>query len=781
MGSIVDFANAFNNAVSPGSAVEGNVVKIIADNGTEIGDAVFKTIEGGNGTAAEVGVATQGATGSAIATGMGYLAMELPTVVAAVAPALGIVAGVGLYSLAPDFWTEVSNTLMEAGKTVGGKVLSYFDGSNLFVDTDVVNAIKDAFYQRGFFEAGEESPEISADKIISWGNGTRTISASKFNQTNRNFISMVTDYNGALCVADTLKIRIEGESELTVPMPLASVTGYTLNGIAHTYPVIDVTAVMAYLGLNVNPSYWCARFDLYDSARDWYVLQGSATATRAVEGGVVKYLVDLNEISRSSVDYPNAYNYYSNYLNNENIGSFSDTSVYMHFNAEEITNPNIQPGATLPTTQPVTITFHDWHIHIYPPELPDISTLPEVLPIKYPGIGTDPYPTQQPAQNPQPEPAAEIYPDITINFPIPQPIPVPIPIPIPIPDPDVNIETPDPTPEPPTPDPKPDPIDPNPDPTPTPPIIAPQLPSSVSSNKLFTVYNPTSGQLDSLGGYLWDSSIIASIRDIWQNPLDGIISLIQIYATPTTSGSHNIILGFLDSGVSSAVVGSQFVDLDCGSVSVPENKKNATDYAPYTSLHLYLPFVGIVELDTNECMNSSISVKYRIDVYTGTCLANVAITRSVDMPNGPILYTYSGNCSQQIPLTSGNATGVLSTLIGGLTAGLAVASGGGLGVVAGAQLLGNSLNHEMFHVSHSGNLSANAGILGQKKPYLIIGRRHCYDANNYNSYYGYPANKTLVLSNYTGFVKVKSCFMKTSATQQEHDEIMSLLKTGVII
>lgn len=781
MGSVVDFATAFNNAVSPGSAVEGNVVKIIADNGAEIGDAVFKTIEGGNGTAAEVGVATQGATGSAIATGMGYLAMELPTVVAAVAPALGIVAGVGLYSLAPDFWTEVSNTLMEAGKTVGGKVLSYFDGANVFVDTDVVNAIKDAFYQRGFFNAGEQSPDISANVTIKWRNENRLIAATPFNQTNRNFISEVSDYNGALCVADTLRMYVEGGSLIEVPVPTCAITGFIGSGVAYIFPVFDLTDIMHQLGFEENESYFCPRFDLYDSARDHNVSQGSALVSRAEYDGVVKYLVQYFSREIYSANSPYSYNYYSNYLNDSDIGWFFDTSVFMHFNAEAINNPNIQQGATLPTTQPVTITFPNWHIHIYPPELPDISILPEILPIKYPGIGTDPYPTQQPAQNPQAEPAAEIYPNITINLPIPQPIPIPIPIPIPLPDPDVNIETPDPIPEPPVPEPVPDPIDPNPDPTPTPPIIVPNLPDTMSSNKLFTVYNPSSSQLDALGGYLWDSSIVGTLRDIWQDPLDGIISLIQIYATPTTGGSSNIMLGFLNTGISSPVVSNQFMTLDCGSVTVPEDKKNATDYAPYTSLHLYLPFIGIVELDTNECMNASISVKYKVDVYTGTCLATVAITRNVDMPNGPILYTYTGNCSQQIPLTSGNAVGVLTALIGGLTSALAAGSGGGLGVVSGAQILGNSLSHEMMHVAHSGNLSANAGIMGQKKPYLIIGRRHCYDANNYNSFYGFPANKTLSVGNHTGFIRVKKCFVKTSATQNEHDEIMELLSDGVIV
>ena len=271
-----------------------------------------------------------------------------------------------------------------------------------------------------------------------------------------------------------------------------------------------------------------------------------------------------------------------------------------------------------------------------------------------------------------------------------------------------------------------------------------------------------------------------TIKKIWMNPLDGIISLIQVYATPTVSGAHNIILGYLDSGVSASVVSSQFVTVDCGSIDVKETKKNATDYAPYVSAHLYLPFIGIVEINVNDVMNGKIGVKYTIDVYTGTCLAEVSGKRSKDMPSDTVLYTFSGNCSQQIPLTSGNATGMLSALVAGAGAGLSIATGGGLGVVAGISMVGHSLTHEMFHVSKSGNLSANAGIMGAKKPYLILSRRQGYDANGYNELYGYPANKTVYLGNYSGFVRVKHCLLKTKATDPERAEIMALLRDGVI-
>ena len=750
MSSVVDFAQYLNSAIQAGSAVEGTAVKVIADNGTEIGDAVFKVIQGGNGVASEVGVATQAGTGGAVATGLAYLTMSLPEVALAVAPALGIAAGVGLYNLAPEFWTNLSNMLVETGQTVGGKVLAYWDGLNLNLDSRTIEAVKNAFVQYGVFDNKYDT------NLSQWQESVITESTRE-------------SVNIPVPAANSLEYTTEDETIISnILYQGNNVYFYNFNNTAVIAISFDRATVtrnsVSYNKSTGETTRGTDTYELGNVSNPSYLKPEGSQAYYRRSFGIYGNLVGISLSSASKVS----------------TATPSDIDAIILYGGRTSTQDlELEDGATYPTIDPFPSTYPDWHIHIYPPELPDITVLPQIYPITYPGI--EPYPTQDPAQNPEPESYPVVIPIIIPNLPIPNPSPQPEPGPEPIvPDPD-----PQPEPEPiepdPDPEPNPDPADPNIPPTPSVPIVIPPLPDTVDSSKLFTVYNPTSSQLDALGGYLWDSSIIAAIRDIWQEPMDGLISLQQVFVSPVTGGSHNIILGFLDSGVPAAVVSQQFVEVNCGSVTVPENKKNATDYAPYTSLHLYLPFIGIVELDTNECMNSTISVKYKVDVYTGTCLATVSVDREKDMPNDPILYTYSGNCSQQLPLTSGNATGMLGALVGAISTGLSVASGGGLSTLAGAQLLGNSLTHEMMHVSHSGNISANAGIMGQKKPYLIIGRRHCYDANNYNAYYGFPANKTVVLGNHQGFCRVKSAWLKTNALQEEYDQIMELLENGVFI
>ena len=312
-------------------------------------------------------------------------------------------------------------------------------------------------------------------------------------------------------------------------------------------------------------------------------------------------------------------------------------------------------------------------------------------------------------------------------------------------------------------------------PTPTPSDNGGGLVGSHGNNGLWSIYNPTINELKSLGGYLWSSNIIEILQKFLNNPMDCIISLHMIYATPSTNGKQNIILGYLDSGVNANVVSNQFINIDCGSVNTTEYFGDARDYiSPYTNVECYLPFIGIVKLKTEDIIGSNINIIYTLDVLTGAILCKIFVTKNGAKQQ---LYTFNGNASVQIPLTGSDRTRLLSGAITGAVAG--ITAGGLIGAVAGGVaggLMGGT------SIERSGNFSANSGALGIKKPYLIISRKTPYDADNYNDYYGYPSNKTVVLNNCKGFTRVKDIYVDIpNATNEEKNEIETLLKNGIII
>lgn len=742
----------------------GEVIPFPVDAGATALEGITETVELGNGVATEVSQLTAVEGGASATAGVGILGLEVGAVGAALAPALGIAAGFGLYALAPDFWTKVSDTLMHEGETINGMVRAFINGDDKTIGftENTIEIFKNAFIESGIYESGGyEIPEQENDITISGLGSTSgwSVSAETINQYssycafNHTYIQGGTAEEPSNFLA-TGVVNYGEPNQTEVPI-LSLRSGNTIYNIM----ACEVNGVGSiYYGLGY-----------YSSQGLVFPAVGSTSFT--VEFGDVKY--NIFKYEQSIEDFPE-YQTMPNYDGEFNAELLART---LYLLKTGMLNPNLQPDAVYPEiVEPIPATYPDWSTRSY--ELPDEQT--RIYPLTMPVI--DPAPLQAPAQNPSPlpdnDPALLDWLIDALNLPQANPNIEPAPVPALDPDPQPAPEQ---ITEPTKPNTKPDPANPNPEPsTPYLPIV-PELPDSVPANAMFTVYKPTIAQVNAFGGWLWSNSIIEMIKRIWQNPLDGIISFMKVYVDAPTSGSDTIKVGVLDSEISSAVVTGQFVTVECGEIDISEKFYNATDYSPFVALHVYLPFIGIVELDIDEFMGGKIKVTYHVDVYTGTCLAEIKAKRNHDMDNYTIVYTFSGNASQQLPLTSAEFSGALSALVGVVGGGLAIASGGGLGLLAGASGIAHAVTHEMVHLAHSGSLSANAGIMGARKPYVILTRRRSYDANGYNQIYGYPANKTVYLNNCSGLVKVKDIQLKSSATDIEASEIVSLLKNGVIV
>lgn len=292
---------------------------------------------------------------------------------------------------------------------------------------------------------------------------------------------------------------------------------------------------------------------------------------------------------------------------------------------------------------------------------------------------------------------------------------------------------------------------------------------SQQASALWAIYNPTLAQLNSLGAWLWSTNFIDQILKIFNDPMQAIIGLHKVYATPSISGSGNIKVGYLDSGIPSNIVGNQYTYIDCGTVSLREYYGNILDYSPYTTVQLYLPFIGIVSLDIADVSRSSITVKYGVDVLTGACLASVSVQRD---NAGGVLYQYSGNCACQYPLSSGSYMGMVTGAIGTI------------GSLAKGNIFGSALSIAGMHtnIEHSGGFSGNSGAMGIKKPYLIISRPQSVMNDGFPSIQGYPSNYFTRLGDCNGFTQVAECHVENIyATDKELDKIKDLLKEGVIL
>ena len=329
----------------------------------------------------------------------------------------------------------------------------------------------------------------------------------------------------------------------------------------------------------------------------------------------------------------------------------------------------------------------------------------------------------------------------------------------------------------------------------------PPLPTlDISATGLVTLYAPHIPALNNIKSYLWGSAFdLDNLKKMYQNPMDCIIAFLAIPDTVPTAGTTDFVIGNVNAGFQITKANGQYYYIDCGSVSVTPYSDTYLDYSTLTDVSIYLPYIGIRPLKTNDIMNSTIHVKYMVDILTGGCTAFLKVTDTkADHENknvSKLLYTFNGNCGVSLPLYSTNYSGLYSTIlstIGSVGAGLAtggisslpsMAMGAVNGAVNGVSTAVNSaINKNQVSVERAGSFGGTLGIMGQQKPYLIISwGRQCLPSRQ-NTFTGYPTYITDKLNTFAGFTVVDEIHYKSMpATKQELDELTQLLHEGVIL
>lgn len=310
------------------------------------------------------------------------------------------------------------------------------------------------------------------------------------------------------------------------------------------------------------------------------------------------------------------------------------------------------------------------------------------------------------------------------------------------------------------------------------PILLPILPQySATDTKFVSIYLPTEAQIKSLASYVWGTKDFwtAVYKDMVANPMDLILGLGVIPNVGTVTGEKSVKVGIFDTGVAMNYTEKQFFDFDCGKVTIGKYYGNAIDQSPNTRFSIFLPFIGVRQLNTDEIIGREVGVHYRIDVVSGQCLALIQI-------DGSVRYQFAGSCLSQIPFSGSSYNGLINAGVNmAIQTGTAIATGGATGAVAvasGANFL-SSMKPDIHRV---GGIGGSAGVLGVLTPYIIRETPKQSLANDYNKFVGYPSNITAKLSELTGFTQIEKIRISgIIATDVELTEIEQILKQGVIL
>ena len=738
--------------------------------------------------------------GGAVSAG-GILSLSLPTVAAAIAPVLGVGLGIGLYEANPELWTKISQTLLPF----------------CWEDTDVIPAVVDkdgqVYLDGKIFDSMKqlfEDEEIR--KQLQYANKPTLPDGTKLNSNIIKF---------KLKVGGIKAVDVDGKDYAVLYSGAAPIASYDYYG---KYPDLynatetfecnalyikskrSVPNILAYyitddpklVQHQMGPAVIRFRDSFIFYKGSWTYFKSKnlygkifyyffEATTNLYDAPVTSLLAPVIDIDGTG-DNVNDILWYAQY------GDFVDTEYFPEGAYEwkgQVPSDYTQNGINVIKNSagestkfyPVTLPIGDSGVSNNPETLPNPQGPTPILELgKY--IPTIVQPSQYPSTLVKPD-------EETRTAPLPTPLLPSLIIDTAL-DPSLKYTPPK--------DPPITGIEENIPPTissgntPTPIFPIPgEFPSIVptSGSGLIHVYNPTPAEMIAFGNWLWVTYADASIQKLWNNPFDGVISAHELYATPSTDGKDNIRSGFLVCPTQALLVRQRYTEINCGSIVVPEWYNNYLDYAPYSKAHVYLPFIGIVELDVDDIVGHGVNILYHVDAYNGSCIAQITVAKT-DYNN--TVYQFSGNCAVDMPLAGGSQASIRAGLIGAAATGISSVVGGLAsllsgnvgGAIAGVSYgIGNAVTQAVSQkssVQHSGTFGASYGAMGIKKPYIIIRRPIQKQVLNYNAEYGFPAHKRVVIGQCQGFLRVREVHVQSpTATIEERRRIDELLREGIII
>lgn len=298
--------------------------------------------------------------------------------------------------------------------------------------------------------------------------------------------------------------------------------------------------------------------------------------------------------------------------------------------------------------------------------------------------------------------------------------------------------------------------------------------SDVSSGigVLTTTFKMSKDRLQQLGRFLWGSNIFDNFSLICNNPIENIISCKSIPLS-LNGTTQKIILGNVDTGVNGDKVSNNFTKQNIGSMPITEKYHNFLDYAPYTNVIIYLPYVGFKELDTNLVMGKTLSISYTVDIITGGCLCQIK-------SNNVKLYEFNGNMGIDIPITASNRAQVEA---GYISSGIGIASSAASGNIVGAVTSLINSAESQYHYASTSSPNPMCVASTNRTCYVIIDRPTYQTLKSFNHTRGKKCYLTKTINTLKGYTICDEHIDLSGirATDSEKEELIKILSSGFFV
>lgn len=290
-------------------------------------------------------------------------------------------------------------------------------------------------------------------------------------------------------------------------------------------------------------------------------------------------------------------------------------------------------------------------------------------------------------------------------------------------------------------------------------------------NMLNTSYKITEDGLRQISSVLWGEDFFSKILSINNSPIENIVSC-KIIPYNVTGNAERISIG----NVYTDVIGYRItkdIKIIIGELVVSEYYNSFLDYAPYTKLNIFLPYIGFKELDVNMFMGHTLKCEYVIDVVTSACKALLFV-------DNIYVQSFDGQCGIDIPITASNRGQVEAAYVSGALGSIGeLATGDVIGATSG--LINSAMTP--YHYNTQGCCNPSCGSYETKLCYLIIDRPTIQYPTTYGHDIGYPCSLSSSLSRLKGYTVCAGNIDVTGipATESEKQQIIDLLTSGVYL
>ena len=239
----------------------------------------------------------------------------------------------------------------------------------------------------------------------------------------------------------------------------------------------------------------------------------------------------------------------------------------------------------------------------------------------------------------------------------------------------------------------------------------------------------------------------------------------------TTQGGNKIYLGTFETKQTLGKLNTETVHRTT-SVSIPWQATDFRRRAPYTDIYLYLPYIGMIRLSSeNLAGQSSITVAYTLALRDGSMICTVS-------SGSEILGQFSGNVGASVPVGISNIN--LPKAAQSVISGVANAAAKNIGGVGLAAInFGDSITPNFTCI---GGLDGIAGIAAnQNITCYTVFHDTIVAPNSQLATIGAPSMCPKSLGSLTGYVQCADAHVSAPAELQELEELDNYLNSGFYI